>query len=310
MGAVRGSADRPPMGPARAARGATPESETAPGLRSSDSHMSPDRSTPTSADLSAAPPKIPVLGVPISLTTYESTLDWMDAMVAAGRKGYVCVAATHTVVACGEDPELRRSVLAADLCVPDGQPLVWALAALGHPLPDRVYGPDLMAHHCARAARAGTRVFLYGGHDDAYVARLTDRLTQRFPGLQVVGGVAPLYRELTESEAAEVAHVVNRADPDVIWIGLGVPRQEKFMSAMRDRLNAPVLVGVGAAFDFHSGIVRQAPAVLQRHGLEWLFRLTQEPRRLWRRYAHNNPRFVLSFARQWGRQRLRRRFAS
>lgn len=249
--------------------------------------------------LAAAPETAEVLGVPLALTDYERTMDWMDATIAARGKGYVCVAATHTVMACREDPELMEAVLASDLTVPDGQPLVWALRALGHPLPSRVYGPDLMAHYCERASRTGARVFLYGGHDEEYVRVLTEKLTERFPGLQVVGSHPPLYRTLTEGEATDVARLVNAAEPDVIWVGLGVPRQEKFMHAMRERLDAPVLVGVGAAFDFHSGLVRQAPGWMQASGLEWLFRLSQEPRRLWRRYARYNPRFVVGFLRQW-----------
>ena len=252
------------------------------------------------------PPKTAVLGVPLALTDYERTMDWMDATVASGGRGYICVAATHTVMACQEDPELREAVLASDLTVPDGQPLVWALAALGDRLASRVYGPDLMAHYCARAERTGARIFLYGGRDAAGLELLTRKLRERFPALRIVGGHPPLYRTLTEAEAAEVADIIDAADADVVWVGLGVPRQEKFMHAMRDRLQVPVMVGVGAAFDFHSGLVRQAPGWMQRVGLEWLFRLSQEPRRLWRRYARYNPRFVVGFARQWSRvQRAR-----
>jgi N-acetylglucosaminyldiphosphoundecaprenol N-acetyl-beta-D-mannosaminyltransferase len=240
-----------------------------------------------------------VLGVPLALTDYARTLDWMDAAAAARHRGYVCVAATHTVMACQEDPELRAAVLGADFTVPDGQPLVWALRALGHDLRDRVYGPDLMDAACERAARTGRRFYLYGGRNQGALVELTRMLRLRYPGLKIVGGHAPPFRTLSEEEDAAIVADINRAAPDVVWVGIGVPRQEKWMARMRGRLDAPVLVGVGAAFDFHAGLVRQAPPWMQRSGLEWAFRLLQEPRRLWRRYLRYNPRFVTGFARQY-----------
>jgi N-acetylglucosaminyldiphosphoundecaprenol N-acetyl-beta-D-mannosaminyltransferase len=251
-----------------------------------------------------APPPMPsrtVLGVPLALTDYETALDWVDAAVESGHRGYVCVAAVHTVMAAQEDPELRSAVLGADFTVPDGKPLVWALRMLGHPLEDRVYGPDLMDRACARAARTGRRFYLYGGRDDAALAELARVLRVRHPGLQIVGGYAPPFRSLTEQEEDAVAADIDRTGADVVWVGIGVPKQEKWMSRMRDRLNAPVLVGVGAAFDFHAGLIPQAPSSLQRYGMEWAFRLRQEPRRLWRRYLRYNPRFVVRFARQYWR---------
>ena len=256
----------------------------------------------------ALPPAVELLGVPLALTTYEQTLDWIDSAVARRARGYVCVAATHTVMACQEDPELRAAVLGGSFTVPDGQPLVWALAALGHRLPDRVYGPTLMDRAFARAARTGSRMYLYGGRDSdpGHLPLLRRRLEERHPGVKVVGGQVPSYRPLGEAEADAVAEEINAAEPDVVWVGTGVPRQEKWMAQMRPRLEAPVLVGVGAAFDFHAGLVPQAPERLQRLGLEWAFRLVQEPRRLWRRYARYNPRFVAGFARQYAGE-LRRR---
>jgi N-acetylglucosaminyldiphosphoundecaprenol N-acetyl-beta-D-mannosaminyltransferase len=246
-----------------------------------------------------------VLGIPLALTDYDSTLDWVDAAVESGHRGYVCVAAVHTVMACQEDPVLREAVLGADFTVPDGQPLVWALRALGHPLRDRVYGPELMDRACARAARNGQRFFLYGGRNQGALVELSRLLRLRHPGLRIVGGYAPPFRELTEAENDVVAGDIRRTRADVVWVGIGVPKQEKWMARMRERLDAPVLIGVGAAFDFHAGLVPQAPALLQRLGLEWLYRLRQEPRRLWRRYAHYNPRFLWSFARQLGAHRRR-----
>jgi N-acetylglucosaminyldiphosphoundecaprenol N-acetyl-beta-D-mannosaminyltransferase len=259
----------------------------------------------THTDTAAAMPSAAVLGIPLALTDYERTLDWIDAAVARGHRGYICVAATHTVMACQEDAELRAAVLASDLTVPDGQPLVWALNLLGHPLRERVYGPDLMEAACARAAASGQRFDLYGGRDRAALDLLARRLRERHPGIQIAGTYAPVFRPLSEHEEAAIAAEINAAGADVVWVGIGVPRQEKWMARMRTRLDAPVLVGVGAAFDFHAGLVKQAPERLQRLGLEWLFRLSREPRRLWRRYLRYNPRFVSGFARQYIRHRRR-----
>ena len=255
----------------------------------------------------ADPDSAPLLGVPLAITDYASTLDWIDDAVAAGRRGYLCVAAVHTVMACQEDRALRDAVLGADFTVPDGQPLVWALRLLGHTLPSRVYGPDLMWKASERAARSGTRLYFHGGrHSQGAMALLIHNLRTAHPGLQIVGGLTQPFRDLSAEEEEAQAASINRARPDVVWVGLGVPRQELWMQRMRDRLDAPVLVGVGAAFDFHAGLVRQAPRWMQELGLEWLFRLSQEPRRLWRRYLRYNPRFVTGFARQYARHRLGR----
>jgi N-acetylglucosaminyldiphosphoundecaprenol N-acetyl-beta-D-mannosaminyltransferase len=257
--------------------------------------------------LGAAPPaprqprSADVIGIPLALTTYEDTLDWIDAAVADGHRGYLCVAATHTVMAAQEDPELCEAVLGADFTVPDGQPLIWALRAFGHRLPSRVYGPTLMEKALERGMRTGRRFYLYGGRngDERALAELTEKLRARFPGVQIVGGWAPVFRPLADEEADAVAADINASGAEVVWVGLGVPRQEKWMAEMRDRLDAPVLIGVGAAFDFHAGLVPQAPGWMQRMGMEWAFRLAHEPRRLWRRYARYNPRFVIGFMRQW-----------
>jgi N-acetylglucosaminyldiphosphoundecaprenol N-acetyl-beta-D-mannosaminyltransferase len=263
----------------------------------------PSPSTFALADTPPPMPSRPLLGVELALTDYEHTLDWIDAAVAARSRAYICVAAVHTVMACQEDPQLRAAVAGADFTVPDGQPLVWALSMLGHSLPDRVYGPELLDRACARAARTGQRFYLYGGRNQGALVELARSLRLRHPGLKIVGGYAPPFRALTEAEEDAVAADIARAGADVVWVGIGVPKQEKWMARMRDRLSPPVLIGVGAAFDFHAGLVPQAPVLLQRLGLEWLFRLLQEPRRLWRRYLRYNPRFVTGFARQYLRDR-------
>jgi N-acetylglucosaminyldiphosphoundecaprenol N-acetyl-beta-D-mannosaminyltransferase len=258
------------------------------------------------AEAAVPPASVEVLGVPLALTDYERTIEWMDATIATGQRGYICVAAVHTVMACQEDRELRAAVLGSDLTVPDGQPLVWAMNALGHDLSSRVYGPDLMARYCERAALTGARMFLYGGRNQGALVQLALNLRTRYPGLNIVGGYAPPFRPLTGEEEDFVLDEINRSQADVVWVGIGVPKQEKWMAAMRDRLRAPVLVGVGAAFDFHAGLVSQAPRWMQSTGLEWAYRLLQEPGRLWRRYLRYNPRFVAGFLRQWlAHRRLR-----
>jgi N-acetylglucosaminyldiphosphoundecaprenol N-acetyl-beta-D-mannosaminyltransferase len=249
-----------------------------------------------------------LLGIPLALTDYDGVLDWIDDAAAAARRDYVCVAAVHTIMACREDPELRAAVLGATFTVPDGQPLVWALKAFGHPLTDRVYGPELMDRACARAAHSGLRFYLYGGRNQGALVELARMLRLRHPGLKIVGGHSPPFRPLSAAEEEVVARDINRSGADVVWVGIGVPKQEKWMARMRDRLDAPVLVGVGAAFDFHAGLVSQAPDALQRLGLEWAYRLAHEPRRLWRRYLRYNPRFVTGFVREYLRHvRDRRR---
>jgi N-acetylglucosaminyldiphosphoundecaprenol N-acetyl-beta-D-mannosaminyltransferase len=246
----------------------------------------------------SAPASADVVGVPIAVTDYGRTLDWIDAMVAERQHGYVCVCNVHTVMAAREDSALRAALLSSSLNVPDGQPLVWALNALGNSLHDRVYGPELMARAFARAPSSGHRFYLYGGRDHDALVQLGVRLRRRFPGASIVGGYAPPFRPLASDERAAIIDEINRSGADVVWVGIGVPKQEKWMAAMRPELEAPVLVGVGAAFDFHAGLVPQAPPVLQGAGLEWAYRLAHEPRRLWRRYLRYNPRFVGAFAQQ------------
>ena len=237
--------------------------------------------------------------MPLAISDYEHVLDWMEAAAAAGVRGYVTAAAVNLVMSARERPEVLAATLGATLAVPDGQPLVWALRALGHRDATRIYGPDLMAAHCARAARSGTPVFLYGGRTPEALALLEARLLERYPGLRVAGRFWPPFRELAAAEEEEVIATIDGSGAAVVWVGTGQPKQELWMARMRPRLRAPLLVGVGAAFDFHAGLVPQAPAWMQRAGLEWSYRLAREPRRLWRRYARYNPRFVVQFARQF-----------
>jgi N-acetylglucosaminyldiphosphoundecaprenol N-acetyl-beta-D-mannosaminyltransferase len=250
---------------------------------------------------------VEILGIPLAVSDYEQVMDWMDAMIATGQRGYLTAAAVNLVMSAQEDPDARAAVLGATLAVPDGQPLVWALHALGHAAATRVYGPDLMARFCARAARAGTPIYLYGGRSAQALALLEGRLRERFPGLLIAGGFSPPFRALTADEQERALAEIDSSGAAVVWVGTGQPKQEKWMLQVRPRLSAPLLVGVGAAFDFHAGLVSQAPRWMQRAGLEWTYRLAQEPRRLWRRYARYNPRFVAGFVRQYLRQRRDRR---
>jgi N-acetylglucosaminyldiphosphoundecaprenol N-acetyl-beta-D-mannosaminyltransferase len=253
----------------------------------------------------AAVPKRDLLGVPIALLDYAAAMDVMDGMIERRERGYVCAIAVHALMVSYEDEEMRAALLGSSLVVPDGRPLVWALSRLGHRLPDRVYGPELMSRYCSRAAERGHSVWLYGGHDDVALARLVATLEQRYPGIRIAGGYSPPHRVLTEQEEVDLARRINDDRPDVVWVGVGVPKQEKWMAHMRPRLDPPLLVGVGAAFDFEAGIKRQAPAWMQQRGLEWLYRLLQEPVRLGPRYLRYNPAFVAAFARQYLRERRR-----
>jgi len=227
----------------------------------------------------------------------------MEQVIAVGGRAYVTAAAVNLVMSAREDSAVRAAVLGASLAVPDGQPLVWALRALGQARAQRIYGPDLMLRFCERAARRGTPMYLYGGRTEEALELLERRLRERFAGLHIAGGFAPPFRALDAGEQRRSIEAINASGAEVVWVGTGQPKQERWMLQMRPHLRAPMLVGVGAAFDFHAGLVPQAPAWMQRNGLEWAYRLALEPRRLWRRYARYNPMFVAGFARQYAAYR-------
>ncbi len=263
----------------------------------------PDPSTPATG--APDPPTRTLVGVRFAVTDYDGAMDHMDALVDRRERGYVCALAVHGTMVSREDPETGAAVAAASLVVPDGMPLVWAMNALGERMEDRVYGPELFRRYNERCAERGRRVWLYGGRDEGALEDLTNQLRRRYEGLEIVGGFSPPHRPLSPEEEAEVAARINAARPDVLWVGIGAPKQERWMGRMRGLLDAPVLCGVGAAFDFEAGLVSEAPMWVQRHGLEWLYRLAREPRRLWSRYLRYNPRFALAALRQIGRERLR-----
>jgi len=212
----------------------------------------------------------------------------IQSWIRDGSKGrYIAVTGMHGIAESRADGDLRRALDSADLVVPDGMPLVWLGRWHRHPLKRRVYGPELMETFCRETGANYCHFFLGGGPGTA--EQLADLLRQRF-GIVVAGTYCPPYRPLTEEELREVASRIGAASPDVLWIGLSTPKQEKWMHENRERLSVPVMLGVGAAFDFHSGRVRQAPAWMRENGLEWLFRLSTQPYRLWRRYLISIPK--------------------
>ncbi len=237
------------------------------------------------------PPRVNILGVGVSAINMTMALEIIDGWIAHRESHYVCVTGVHGVMESQRDENLRRIHNQAGLVTPDGMPLVWLSRLKGFRHVDRVYGPDLMLALCERSVARGYRHFFYGGAKGV-PEQLSEVLQRRFPGLCIVGTYSPPFRPLTAEEDEEVVRMINGADPDIVWVGLSTPKQERWMADHVGRLTAPVLIGVGAAFDFHTGRKPQAPRWMQRSGLEWLFRLLTEPRRLWRRYLINNPLFI------------------
>jgi N-acetylglucosaminyldiphosphoundecaprenol N-acetyl-beta-D-mannosaminyltransferase len=221
----------------------------------------------------------------------EMAVHTIEDWIARRESQYVCVTGVHGIMESQRDEEVRRIHNAAGLVTPDGMPLVWLSRLMGFAHVERVYGPDLMLALCARSVTQGYRHFFYGGAPGV-AEKLACRLQARFPTLQVAGTYAPPFRPLTPAEDAAVVRRINAVQPDIVWVGISTPKQECWMREHVGRLCTPVLIGVGAAFDFHAGVKRQAPRWMQQSGLEWLFRLLTEPRRLWRRYLLNNSGFV------------------
>jgi N-acetylglucosaminyldiphosphoundecaprenol N-acetyl-beta-D-mannosaminyltransferase len=241
--------------------------------------------------------RVNVLGVGISVLNLMAARAAMAEALAQRRKGYICVTGVHGVIEAQGDPAFRRILNRAFLCTPDGMPMVWAGKLAGFKEMDRVYGPDLMGMACEWTRTTGHTHFLYGG-EEGLADLLKNRLEARYPGLKVVGTYCPPFRALNAEEEAALTAQVAAASPDFFWVGLSTPKQEKFMAQYLAKLDATLMLGVGAAFLFHAGRVRQAPRWMQRSGLEWAYRTYQEPRRLWRRYARNNPLFAWLVLRQ------------
>ncbi len=251
------------------------------------------------------PQKRSVLNIAVSGTSYSELAEVCRGWIANRRSGtggpkarYVCFLSVHGIITARDDREIGAIFNAADIVAPDGMPVVWALRSFGFTRQERVYGPTAMLRLCEDAAHYGHRLFLYGGTEDSLQA-LAVRLTAKFPGIQIVGSYSPPFRPLTDEEDERLVLQIREADPDMVFVGISTPKQERWMFTHRDRLPGVILAGVGAAFDFHAGKVRQAPPWMQKHGLEWLFRLGAEPRRLWRRYLMVTPRFLPLWALQW-----------
>jgi len=235
--------------------------------------------------------RVNVLGVGISVLNLSTALAAINQALGQRRKGYICVTGVHGVMEAQADAAFKNILNDAFLCTPDGMPMVWAGRLNGHREMGRVYGPDLMLAVCAWSETSGARHFFYGGADGV-AELLAGKLQARFPKLAVAGTFTPPFRPLTAEEIARLQAQIAAAKPDILWVGLSTPKQEKFMAEFLPKLDVTLMLGVGAAFDFHSGRVRQAPRWMQRSGLEWFYRLCSEPRRLARRYFRNNPLFL------------------
>lgn len=220
----------------------------------------------------------------------------MSCWIEAHHRAYVVVCPVFNVMTTLENSAYRKIVNQADMVTPDGMPLVFILRWLGHTSVDRTYGPDLMLAFCEQSQQTGYKSFFYGGAE-GIPDKLTEELLRRFPHMPVPDGYSPPFRALSEEEEEAIIEMINSSGADIVWVGLGSPKQDIWMANMLGRLEVPVLVGVGAAFDFISGVKPQAPRWMQRSALEWLFRLSSEPRRLWRRYLIYNSLFIWNILR-------------
>lgn len=232
-----------------------------------------------------------VLGQRVDATSYADATARVLHWASQKRSSYVCVSNVHMVMEGWDDSEFRKIVNHADLITPDGMPLVASLRLMGVPDASRVYGPNLTLHVCEAAAREGISIALYGGTEES-IGDFEAFLIQKYPGLKVACAISPPFRPLSEEEDAAYCRQISESGAGMLFVGIGCPKQERFMATHKDRLPL-VMLGVGAAFDFHTGRVKQAPAWMQKISMEWFFRLMAEPKRLWRRYIWHNPRFVV-----------------
>jgi N-acetylglucosaminyldiphosphoundecaprenol N-acetyl-beta-D-mannosaminyltransferase len=233
-----------------------------------------------------------ILGVGVSAVDLPTAVSIIDRWIQDRTRTYICITGVHGVIESQSDLALRQIHNQAGMVTPDGMPLVWMAHKLGFKGIKRVYGPDLMRAVTAASAERGYRQFYYGGAPGV-PERLQGQLTMQHPNLQVCGILSPPFRHLSPEEDEEIIARINAVKPDIVWIGLSTPKQERWMAAHLGRINAPVMIGVGAAFDFLAGTKKQAPKWMQESGLEWLFRLVTEPKRLWKRYFHIVPTFIV-----------------
>lgn len=236
--------------------------------------------------------RCPILGVGISAVTPESALARLDEWIQTREKTYVCITGVHGVMESQKDPQLKRILNGSGMSTPDGMPMVWLSWLHGCTHVRRVYGPTFMREACKRGVARDYKHFLYGGRDGV-AHLLSDKLKEANPGIQIVGTHTPPFRSLSQDEEQQIVTQINDSGADIVWVGLSTPKQEHWMARYRERLNAPVLVGVGAAFDFLAGLKSQAPRFMQVVGMEWFYRMVTEPRRLAGRYLKNNPLFCM-----------------
>ena len=252
------------------------------------------------------PPKSPIVGVPISMTSYEEVFDAL-ADRPSDHATVVAVCNVHSVMSARRGAELYEAIANAEIATSDGVPLVWGLRWTVRPEQQRVYGPELMRQAFAEQGARGWKHYLYGSTPET-LAQLESKLREIDTEANLVGIHSPPFRELTPTEHAEELEAIRASGADLVWVGLGMPKQELWMHRVKQDLPGVAVLGVGAAFDFLAGTVKQAPALMQRFGMEWLYRLIQEPRRLWRRYIFNNPAYVVLLGWQDVSVKLRRVF--
>ena len=243
-----------------------------------------------------------VLGTAIDVISWDEVLYQLNTWAAHNESRYVCICNAHSVVTALQDARFGDVVRTADLATPDGAPVAWMLRRLGHEDQQRINGPDLMWKYCAES-QGRVESALFFGSTDKTLAILQTKLLASFPNLKIAGAISPPFRELTSEEDDAIVAQINASGAGVVWVSLGCPKQELWMAAHRGRINA-VMIGVGAAFDYHAGTVKRAPKWLQDCGLEWFHRLVSEPRRLWKRYLVTNTLFVIGAAKQLLRVKL------
>lgn len=240
--------------------------------------------------------RVRVLDAPIDVLDWAGATARIAAWASARQSRYVCITNVHSVITGRQDASFAAVLEGADMVTPDGAPVAWMLRRLGNRSQQRINGPDLMWRYCAEAAQRGEAIYLYGGTSET-LALLQQRLAQELPGLRVAGAESPPFRALTVEEDRAAVERINASGAGTVWVSLGCPKQERWMAEHRGRVHA-VMIGVGAAFDYHAGTIDRAPRWMQDAGLEWLHRLCSEPRRLWRRYMVTNTLFIVGAVRQ------------
>ena len=244
-----------------------------------------------------------ILDSKISALSFSQTIQVIEDWIRQKKSEYVCVCNTHSLVTASNEIFFKNVLEQAGICTPDGMPLVWALKLNGFKQQDRVDGPNLMLKLCELSSKKGYKIFLYGNKQET-LDKLENKLTSMYEGLQIVGKYSPPFRELTKEELIEIRKIINSSNPDLIFVSLGCPKQEIWMYNNREHIKG-IMLGVGAAFDFITGDLKRPPLFIQKLGLEWLFRLISEPRRLWKRYAYNNTMFIYKFLKTYKKNKIR-----